>query len=121
MKPRRGINLVSMKLPNPERALIDERKLRDYILSSAHPVGRFKAAFFYSLGYRRERWEELERDLREQHLSLDVDRVEETPYGRKYKIEGPLVGPNGKKARVVSIWIVRRGEDFPRFVTAYPA
>ena len=110
-----------MKLPNLERALIDERKLRDYILSPAHPVGRFKATFFYSLGYRRERWEELERDLREQHLSLDVAEVEETLYGRKYKIEGPLVGPNGKKARVMSIWIVRKGEDFPRFVTAYPA
>ncbi len=49
------------------------------------------------------------------------EKVEETPYGKKYKIEGPLVGPNGKKTRVVSIWIVRKGEDFPRFVTAYPA
>lgn len=31
-----------------------------------------------------------------------------------------MTGPNGKHALVVSIWIVRDGEDIPRFVTAFP-
>ena len=28
--------------------------------------------------------------------------------------------PSGQSADVVSVWVVRTGEDFPRFVTAYP-
>ena len=40
-----------MLLPNAERALIDRAKIRDYLLSLHHPVGRFKARFFTSLGF----------------------------------------------------------------------
>ena len=32
----------------------------------------------------------------------------------------PLVGPAGSLADVVSVWVVRTGEEVPRFVTAYP-
>ena len=34
-----------MLLPNAQGAIIDEAKLRDYLLSEVHPVGRFKARF----------------------------------------------------------------------------
>ncbi|MEM2126510.1 MAG: hypothetical protein QXQ53_08960 [Candidatus Methanosuratincola sp.] len=110
-----------MKLPHAEHAQIEARKIRDYLLSPTHPLGRFKAAFFRTLGYTQENWERLVQDLKEQHLVLDVKEVEETAYGRKYSIEGPLVGPNGRSALVVSVWIVEEGEEVPRFVTAYPA
>lgn len=40
-----------VKLPGAERAFIDPSKVRDYLLSESHPVGRFKAAFFIALGY----------------------------------------------------------------------
>lgn len=110
-----------MKLPHAEHAQIEERKIRDYLLSPTHPLGRFKAAFFRTLGYTSENWERLVQDLKEQHLVLDVKEVEETAFGRKYSIEGPLVGPNGRSALVVSVWIVEEGEEVPRFVTAYPA
>jgi hypothetical protein len=39
--------------------------------------------------------------------------------GRSIAIRATLVGP-GQSADVVSVWVVRRGEEFPRFVTAYP-
>lgn len=45
-----------MKLPERDRAIIDAEKLRDYLLSPSHPVGRFKAAFFASLGYTQANW-----------------------------------------------------------------
>ncbi|MFQ6033384.1 MAG: DUF6883 domain-containing protein [Candidatus Bipolaricaulia bacterium] len=109
-----------MRLSRAERAIIEERKVRDYLLSPTHSVGRFKAAFFVQMGYAQERWEELERDLREQHLTQEAEEIGETRYGRKYRIRGPLTVPNGRKVELVSIWIVRRGETVPRFVTAYP-
>jgi hypothetical protein len=42
------------------------------------------------------------------------------PVGRFKAIRAALVGPSGQSAAVVSVWVVRRGEELPRFVTAYP-
>ena len=91
----------------------------NYLLSATHPVGCFKAAFFRRLGYSADGWGRLEADLRRQHLSRDAHADTPTPHGQKYVIRATLIGPAGL-ARVVSVWVVRAGEDFPRFVTAYP-
>jgi len=109
-----------LRIPNADRAVINPMKLHGYLLSRHHPVGRLKAAFFLRLGYSPEDWGRLEADLRGQHLSQDVTRSEQTPYGQKYAIRATLVGPSGSSADVVSVWVVRRGEEFPRFLTAYP-
>jgi hypothetical protein len=105
---------------NPDHAVIEPAKLHDYLLSRSHPVGRFKAAFFQALGYSSEDWRRLDADLRSQHLSKEAVGGESTPYGRKYVIHATLVGPTGASAGLVSVWVVRAGEDFARFVTAYP-
>ncbi len=52
-----------MKLPEAHRAVIAPAKLRDYLLSSSHPVGRFKVPFFASLGYTATDCQRLEQDL----------------------------------------------------------
>jgi hypothetical protein len=41
-------------------------------------------------------------------------------YGQKYEVRGKIEGPTGRSASLVAVWIVLPGEDFPRFVTAYP-
>ena len=109
-----------MQIPNAERAVIEPAKLHAYLLSRNHPIGRFKAAFFLALGYSSERWPRFEADLRTQHLSQDATAEEPTSYGQKYAIRATLVGPSGGSAEVVSVWVVHTGEEFPRFVTAYP-
>ena len=109
-----------MPIPNAGRAVIDQAKLHGYLLSRSHPVGRFKAAFFLALGYSPEDWRRFEADLRSQHLPKDATLEERTSYGQKYAIHAKLVGPSGSAADVVSVWFVRPGEEFPRFVTAYP-
>ena len=93
-----------MKLPNASLAIIDSAKLRDYLLSPAHPVGRFKAPFF----------------ARAQHLSQEAQPSAASPYGQKYEIRAILTGAGGRSAEVVSVWIILADEDAPRFVTAYP-
>lgn len=50
-------------LPNADRAIIEPAKLRDYLLSEMHPVGRFKARFFHALGYEADAWKLLHDDL----------------------------------------------------------
>ena len=109
-----------MRLPNFDKAVIDPEKLRDYLLSPSHPVGRFKAAFFAALGYSQENWQQFEVDLRRQHLPKSVVRGRETSYGKKYEIHGRIEGPAGRAEEIVSVWIVLADEEIPRFVTAYP-
>lgn len=108
-----------MPVPGAERAIVEPRKIRDYLLSATHPVGRFKAAFFSSLGYTSEDWGQLASDLRE-FAHGDVTATEPNDFGTKYAIHAVLTGPNGRSATVVTVWVVLSAEADPRFVTAYP-
>ena len=109
-----------MKLPAAERAVIEPAKIRDYLLSSSHPVGRFKAPFFASLGYTSANWRRLDEDLRDLAISGDAELGKDSPYGQKYEIRATLRGPSGKSAEVLTVWIVLFGGYMPQFVTAFP-
>ena len=108
------------RIPNYERAVIDSTKLKGYILSSTHPVGRFKAALFAQMGYTERNCEQFSNDIRKQHLALEAELGETTKYGQKYIITGNFQGPGGKAMKLKSIWIILTPEDFPRFITIYP-
>lgn len=84
-----------MRLPNIESALIPPEKLRDYLLSPNHPIGRYKAAFFRSLGYEQDEWEALEHDIRSL-LTGNAEEKDVTEYGTKYSILGSITEPNGR-------------------------
>lgn len=107
-------------LPNAEHAIIDRAKLKDYLLSFSHPVGRFKARFFAGLGFSADRWDILEQAFRVQHLSQDAEAGVEDGFGQPFTIRAILQGPTGRSAVVVSVWFLRAGETEPRIVTAYP-
>jgi hypothetical protein len=106
-------------LLNAGAAIVPSDKLRDYLLSSTHPIGRYKSAVFRSLGYAQDHWQVLERDLRAV-LSNEAQSLGVTEYGQKFGVRGALTGPNGRSSRIVTVWIILRGEVAPRFVTAYP-
>ncbi len=108
------------RLPNADSAHIPEQKLRAYLLSPSHPVGRYKAAWLARLGYTPDDSSRLARDLREQHLVRDARPAGHNDFGQKYHIEGALFGPAGVAASAVSIWILEHGQDAPRLVTLYP-
>jgi hypothetical protein len=107
-------------IPNADKATIDPAKLRDYLLSATHPIGRFKARFFNALGFSPDRWEELGAALRLQHLTRDGEPAGPTAQGRKYTIRAILNGPAGQSALGVSVWFIPADGNVPRVVTAYP-
>ena len=107
-------------IPNAHFATVDASKIRDYLLSPSHPVGRFKSAFFRSLGYTHERPEELDAALRRLVQDAEAELDDRTDHGQKYRVAGTLVGPSGVGATVTTVWIVLNGEQLPRFVTAFP-
>ena len=107
-------------LPAVERAHIDPAKVRDYLLSPVHPVGRFKAVVFQALGYKAEEWEKLRDDLLALARTTEAVSGQASTFGRKYEVSGTLRGPNGREARITSVWLAPSGDEAPRFITAFP-
>ena len=95
-------------------------KVRDYLLSPEHPVGRAKARFFGALGFIRAAWPALQRVLLDLAIRGEATLGQSSPHGQKYEVRGIIVGPSGREAQIVTVWIVLTDEDFPRLVTAYP-
>jgi hypothetical protein len=108
-----------MKLPHAKSAIIPPEKIKGYLLSPGHPIGRYKAAFFRVHGYEQNGWEALARDIRAL-LENDANLAERTQFGEKYTITGQVVGPNGRRFGLTTVWIILSGENAPRLVTAYP-
>jgi hypothetical protein len=108
------------RLPLAQFAIIDEAKIRAYLLSTTHPSGRAKATFFEAFGFSDSRWDDLRASLLEHGQSNDVTKCEETAFGAKYIVEGPLVTPDRRRPMLRSVWFVAVDEQAPRLVTAYP-
>src|SRR5882672_1074389 len=112
--------MAGVRLPNAEQAIIEDAKVRDYLLSPTHPVGQFKAEVFERAGYAQVEWQRLADDLRKLASAGDATPGAASEYGRKFEVAGELEGPSGRKIRIRVVWIVLGGENAPRLVTAYP-
>jgi hypothetical protein len=107
-------------LPAADLAYIDQAKIRDYLLSSVHPVGRFKAVVFQALGCEAERWEKLRDDLLVLARKTEAVAGQASTFGQKYEVSGTLIGPNGREARFTCVWLASVDGGAPRFITAFP-
>jgi hypothetical protein len=109
-----------MQLPSGGHATVDDAKVRDYLLSSTHPVGRFKAGFYLSLGYSVQNWQVCRDMLLQLACSSDAVSGRPSPFGQKFEIRADVKGPSGRTARIVTVWMISTGAEHPHFVTAYP-
>ena len=117
-----GQKLVNneMKVPNFEKAIIPVIKLEEYLLSFTHAVGHTKADFFAKIGYSKENVELLYEDLKKIIELNEVVKKVKTDFGTKYIVQGTVGSRFNKSVEIVTIWIVDKGYDIPRFITAYP-
>lgn len=109
-----------MKLPNSNLAIIEREKICEYLLDAAHPDNGGKALFFIALGFSREDWLTLANALLKLAHENEVGISMESSHGIKYIVDGRLSTPSGKRATVRTVWIVDKGSENPRLVTAYP-
>lgn len=109
-----------VKLPNVDQAIVPQRKLTEYLLSTTHSSGRSKAAFFARFGFTAATWERFADALRRHARENDVVVAEGTPFGTSYTIDGPLVALDGRRPWVRVVWFIETSEAIPRLVTAYP-
>lgn len=108
-----------MRLPNGEQAIIEDRKLRDYVLNLNHPVGRHHAAQFRELlGIESRDLELLKAALAHAATTGTVSRRVTTPHGVKFEMSIDVAGPLGAR-RVRVVWIIEEGETRPRLVTCF--
>ena len=102
-----------MVLPNADRAEVDIRKLRDYCLSTSHPVGKHKAIVFRAaLGLTECDADFLRNALLRAALTEDAVAGVADEFGARFHIDSELITAIGT-AVIRSAWIVRTGEDFP--------
>ncbi len=109
-----------MKLPHYDKALVPREKVVDYLMSLTHRDGRGKAIFFSRFGFVPDAWENLAEALRHHAAEHDLAKIETTPFGTRYVVEGRLNTPDGRSPRVRVVWFVEAGEEVPRLATAYP-
>ncbi len=108
-----------MKLPNPERAVVDIHKLRNYCLNPEHRRGCHKARVFAAaLGLTADDANYLREALLAAVRENDAAPAEHDEYGTRYMIDFLARGPAGQ-ATVRSSWIIREGEDFPRLTSCF--
>ena len=108
-----------MRLPDGRNVRIEDRKVRGYLLSRTHPVGRFKARVFASAGFSDGTADAFVSAIRRLASSGEVSRTEDTPFGRKYTVIGALAGPVGV-VEVVTVWLEEPGRAGVRLVTVQP-
>jgi len=108
-----------LKLPGADRVQVDDLKIRGYLLSPTHPVGRFKARVFAAAGFGESTAELFVSEIRRIAASGEVEGIEDIEFGRKYTVPGELRGPAGV-VRVLTVWIQKPDQAAPRLVTVHP-
>jgi hypothetical protein len=106
-------------MPNGSRADLGT-KLEDYSLNPLHLEGRHKAhVFAVALGITADEIEILRAAVHAAAAtSDDVAARGHNGFGDVYVLRFPMTTARGT-ATVLTAWIVREGEDFPRLTTCY--
>ena len=111
---------MQLKLPNYEQAVVPERKITAYLLSPNHPDGSSKEKFFTAFGFSANNWEIFANALLRHVTDNEVTKIEDSPFGTRYVVDGILFTPDDRKPLIRSVWFIEEGETIPKFVTAYP-
>jgi hypothetical protein len=108
------------QLPRVANAILDDRKVTQYLLNSVHPAVASKAKFFMSFGFSPGSWAELKSAFLSHPHSNPVTNQASNAFGQKFEVSCSLVTPDGRNPCIISVWIIEPPDPDPRFITAYP-
>jgi hypothetical protein len=109
-----------MRIPENQNIIILEEKLLNYLFSNSHPIGRFKARFFESIGFNSSNIDLFMEKLITIVRENEIESIIKTKFGIKFIIDGDLISPGGKLINLRTIWIKEKDEAELKFITAYP-
>jgi hypothetical protein len=106
-------------MPGADRAIIDPAKLVAYCLDPSHPRGRHKARVFRAtLGVERGDADWLQTEIMKALPDRNAIELARDHFGSRWGVDIPLAR-QGRRAVIRTVWIVRAGENVPRFVTCW--
>ena len=74
------------KIPNIDRAILDPRKITDYLLEETHRIGRAKARLLMAFGFSPLAPAVLIAALLKHGQMYDAEALPPTPHGVKYVV-----------------------------------
>ena len=102
-----------------EAIVIPREKLTRYLLVAR--VEDDKSKYLAQAGFTMDHADELEMAIRELVRQYDAEQDASNVYGVFYRVTGDLVGLNGRRLPVVTIWIALTNTSGSyRFVTLKP-
>src|SRR5712691_3231407 len=101
----------------PTRPLSNVRRWR-IICSMPRILTTVARRCFSSARFHRAEPETLLKALQDLARQTEVAQTAASPHGRKYVVIGQIKSPAGKMANVRTIWIIDKGWDVTRLVTA---
>ena len=107
-------------LPNATNAVVEEMKIRDYLLNETHPDGGPKARFFLARGFGAAAWKVMRDALIAQGRNNRVTKITQTEWGVRYQVDCHCPSPDGVNPCIRSVWEVALETTVPRLLTAYP-
>jgi len=112
--------ILKNPLPNLENANINPKKLTEYALNPAHPVGGNKAKVFEStLGYNQSNADDLMKKVYSKLNESEAVVGKLDQYGQRYTVDMNITGPNGSSKIVRTGWIIKLGSTIPELTTIY--
>ena len=108
------------QLARVANAILDDKKITQYLLSTVHPTGASKAKFCMSFAFSPGNWAAPKSALLNHPLNNPVTSQTSNPFGQKFEVSCSLVAPDGRNPCIISVWIIEPPDSNPRFITAYP-
>ena len=105
-------------LPHYEKAIIPIEKFTEYALNADRDPNK-TFAFKSALGYTENNVGDLVNNINSNISNFNAVSKGNNGFGEVYECVMSLKGANGKTANILTSWIIRNNEDFPRLTNAY--
>lgn len=101
-------------------AVIEDKKLTEYLLSAVHPLGKHKARVFASWGYSLANKEEFKKRLLAVVHSRKIVKQEKGSHGINYTVHGRIKVPIGGFRSIKTGWTIEDGKRIAHLAMAVP-
>ena len=100
----------SLGITNNKNLVIPNSKLTSYALNPEKSKGKAEV-FKSALGYSLDNYKDLKENILSNLNQKDMYFVEEDEFGKRYRCDFKITGPNGKSAEIRTGWIKKADSD----------
>jgi hypothetical protein len=102
----------------PDDSIIPFEKLTRYLLVAK--VRNDKSKYLAHAGFTQQNPEALMEAIRSLTAVIEAEQEKTTEYGTFYMVKGEMIGVNGVRISVITIWLERKADGKFQFITLVP-